>query len=340
MNGLTGDRGGRASATSAVRRDPVGVVFDLDGVLVDTARIHAAAWKEMFDRFLRERAGGEPFGMDDYRRYVDGRPRYRGVASFLESRGIELPPGDPSDPPGMGTRAGLGNLKNEIFLGLLEESEIRPLDGVEDLLDSLRVESVPVAVVSSSRNADRILPPDLRRHVDQVLGGKDLDRLGLPGKPQPDMFVRAAHEIGLEPGVVAVVEDSTAGVTAARRGGFALVVGVGDADGSSSMRELADIVVEGVSELPSSLSAWPELLRPPPNAFDDLTAIRRRVGEQTAPIYVGNDERELLEVRRRDGVGVVVDPDPSSLTWGDFHVTDEEAAARLLARLDRDHVED
>lgn len=327
--------------TGPARETPRAVVFDMDGVLVDSARFHARAWKEAFDDFLAEHDHDDRFIVPgDYRRYVDGRPRYEGVASFLESRGIVLSVGDPSDPPGMGSEAALGNLKNQIFHRLLDEEPIRPLAGVEDLLDGLRAEDTPVAVVSSSRNTDRILPSEVERRVDVVLGGKDLDDLGIPGKPQPDMFLRAADQLGFDPGEVTVVEDSPAGVVAGRRGGFSLVVGVEEEDRGSAVGELADVVVTGVSELPGSVAVWSGLLEPPPPALEHLGSIQGRIERGSTSLYIGDDEAELLSVRRADGVGVLVDSHPSEMTWADFYVPDEAAGAALRTRLDPGQPED
>lgn len=322
------------------RQPPEAVVFDMDGVLVDSARIHARAWKEAFDEFLTKRGRPDGFDLsDDYRQYVDGRPRYEGVASFLASRDIDLPVGEPSDDPGLDTISGLGNLKNEVFHRLVDAEGVEPLPGVEALLASLRDDQTPLAVVTSSRNMDRILPGGIARQVDVALGGKDLDELQIPGKPEPDMFIVAVERLGLSPGVAAVVEDSPAGIRAGRRGGFSLVIGVDPEHQSLLMADLADIVVKGVSELPPHLSSWSDRLTPPTSALDNVATIRRLLGsrleDEPSSLYIGDDEDGLLAVRQRDGVGLLVDPEPSATTWADFSVPDQESGAEVRARLAR-----
>ncbi len=249
-------------------RSPKAVVFDLDGVLVDTARLHARAWKMAFDRFFRERGLDDEFDeVRDYRRYVDGRPRYEGVATLLRSRRIGLPPGEPGDAPGFSTEAALGNFKNELFHELLEAEGVDMLDGAKALVDSLAEQGVPMAIVSSSRNAPRVLPDELGRHMSVVLGGADVAELGIAGKPEPGMFVEGARRLGFGPADAAVVEDATAGVRAGRRGGFAIVVGV-DPTGKMDLRKHgADLVVSGVADLPPSIASWADLIEPPQDAL-------------------------------------------------------------------------
>ncbi|HEX6299818.1 MAG TPA: HAD-IA family hydrolase [Acidimicrobiia bacterium] len=320
------------------RKTPEAVVFDMDGVLVDSARLHARAWKETFDEFLAQQGDPKPFALpDDYRRYVDGRPRYEGVVSFLRSRGLTMPMGDPSDSPGMTTMTALGNLKNQAFHRLLETESVEPLAGVEDMLDRLLDARTPMAVVSSSRNIDLILPASIAVKVDLVLGGNDLDEMEIPGKPAPDMFTRAAADIGVTPRECAVVEDSPAGVRAGRRGGFSLVVGIDDGHGSSAMADLSDVVVKSVAELPAHVASWSDLLEPPPSALENIDTIRRLLGGRpevgSSALYVGDDEDELLAVRQLDGVGVLVDSAPPAMTWADFSVPDQENGDELRARL-------
>ena len=322
----------------SARKAPEAVVFDMDGVLVDSVRLHARAWKQTFDAFLAQHGDPRPFALpDDYRSYVDGRPRYEGVESFLRSRGIIMPRGDPSEAPGMTTMTALGNLKNQEFHRLLETESVEPLPGVEDMLDRLVDAHTPIAVVSSSRNTDEILPASIGEKVDLVLGGKDLDEMQIPGKPAPDMFTRAAEVIGVTPRECAVVEDSPAGVRAGRRGGFSLVVGIDDGHGSSAMTDLSDVVVTGVAELPPRVASWSDLLEPPPSALENVETIRRLLGDrpdfESSALYVGGDEDELLGVRQVDGVGVLVDPAPDAMSWADFSIPAQEDGAELRARL-------
>ncbi len=208
-------------------------IFDLDGVITRTAGQHARAWKRAFDEYLegRSRRDGErhaPFDADaDYRRYVDGKPRYDGVQSFLESRGIALPRGDPADPPAAETICGLGNRKNALFAEILEREGAESYEHAFDLLARLRAAGFKTAVISSSRNCVPILESlDALELFDAKVDGEDSAAEGLKGKPAPDIFLAAAERLGVTPERAAVFEDALAGVEAGRAGGFALVVGV------------------------------------------------------------------------------------------------------------------
>ncbi len=263
-------------------REPEAAVFDLDGVLVDTARLHARAWKLVFDAFFGDRGIDDVFDDDDYRAHVDGRPRYQGVAAFLRSRDIQVPTGDPADDPGFETQAAIGNLKNQIFNELLDQEGVEMLPGAAGLLEAFSGAGVPVAVVSSSRNAPRVLPDEMRRHVRVLLGGGDIDDLDIPGKPDPGMFMEGARQLGVSPARAAVVEDARAGVRAGVRGGFAIVVGV-DPGGSSALVEAgADVVLNGVADLPTEISAWARLITDPRPAVDSLGEILDMLGRDPA----------------------------------------------------------
>ena len=231
-------------------------LFDLDGVLTKTATVHAAAWKEMFDAFLRARAAetGQPFVPfdvhEDYDRYVDGKKRADGVRSFLASRGIELPEGSPDDPPAAATIHGLGNRKNELVLAKMADGvEVYP--GSVRYVEALRDAGLARAVVSSSANTKTVLGvTGLDKLFDTVVDGVVADRENLAGKPAPDTFLAAAHRLGVPPGQAAVFEDALAGVEAGRAGKFGCVVGVdrvGQAD--DLRRHGADIVVTDLAEL-------------------------------------------------------------------------------------------
>lgn len=256
------------------RRTPQAVVFDLDGVLIDSARIHAHAWKEAFDRFFAHlEVDDELDEVIDYRAHLDGRPRYEGVSTLLASRDIELAKGDPGDEPGFHSQAALGNLKNEIFHELLETEEVEVLYGAETLLAALSAQGVPIAVVSSSRNARAVIPEALESHVDVFLGGDDLAEMGIRGKPDPRMFVEGARRLGVDPAQAAVVEDAGVGVEAGRRGGFTIVIGV-DPEGPAHLRQWgADTVISSVGALPEQIEAWTELLPEPQPALDSLETI-------------------------------------------------------------------
>jgi len=233
------------------------VLFDLDGVLTDTAMVHAACWQRMFDEYLRGRAARRketfvPFDRDsDYKRYVDGKPRYDGVRSFLAARGIELPPGSPDDPPGSATVCGLGNRKNALVQEVLASEGVTVYDGSLRLLRQLQRLGIRMAVVSSSRNCAAVLQAaGLAGAFERRVDGEVADRLGLAGKPAPDTFLEAARQLGVEPRRAAVVEDAFSGVQAGRAGGFGLVIGV-DRHGEAEAlrRHGADIVVADLAEL-------------------------------------------------------------------------------------------
>lgn len=231
-------------------------LFDLDGVLTSTAAQHFAAWKQMFDDFLRRQAEqrGEPFrpfAQGDYNRDVDGLPRYDGVRNFLASRGIVLDEGTPEDPPEAETVHGLGNRKNELVTALIREDGAEVYEGSLRLLRHLRETGMRTAVVSSSRNCLMVLEAvgitDLfDARVDGIVAGE----LGLPGKPAPDTYVEAARRVGVGVGQAVVIEDALSGVEAGRNGGFGLVVGVDRVGQAAALRDHgADIVVADLAEL-------------------------------------------------------------------------------------------
>ncbi len=226
------------------------VLFDLDGVLTPTADIHHHAWTTMFDEFLLPR-GLAPFTEDDYLAYVDGKPRFDGVRSFLASRGITLPDGDLDDPPGDGSVSALGNRKNALFLQLLRDDGIAPYPESLRFLDHLTERGVKMAVVSSSRNAREVLEAShLAPRFDVVTDGLVAAREHIAGKPAPDMFLDAAARLGVPPADAVVVEDAVSGVAAGKAGHFGLVVGVDRGAGHDVLREQgADIVVDDLAEL-------------------------------------------------------------------------------------------
>jgi len=232
------------------------VLFDLDGVITHTAEIHAQAWKRLFDDYLKERpaASGEdhsPFDQTrDYRRYVDGRPRMKGVKHFLLARGIDLPEGEPDDPPERETQHGLGNRKNATFRALIERRGVAAYDCAVELLQRLHRAGFLTAVVTASKNCDLILEKaGLDGIFDVRLDGIQAEALQLAGKPDPDTFVEAAHQLGCVPERAAVIEDATAGVMAASRGRFALVIGIDRGLGEDALRENgADIVVKDLGD--------------------------------------------------------------------------------------------
>lgn len=231
-------------------------LFDLDGVLTRTASVHAAAWKEMFDGFLRERDGAAfvPFDpVADYSAYVDGKRREDGTRSFLESRGIELPEGSPDDPPERETVKGLGNRKNALVLKLIAEKGVETFEGSIDYVRRAREAGLKTAVVSSSANTVQVLRVvGITDLFDARVDGVVAAERNLPGKPAPDMFVAGAAEVGTSPDRAVVFEDALAGVEAGRAGGFAYVVGVNRVDprhAAALAERGADVVVDDLSEL-------------------------------------------------------------------------------------------
>lgn len=233
------------------------VLFDLDGVLTDTARIHAACWKRTFDAYLEARAAarGEPFvpfDIDtDYLSHVDGKPRSEGVRDFLRARHIDLPEGSPDAPPEEESIHGLGNRKNELVARALASGEVHAFPGAVAWIDWLRERGFRLAVVSSSRNCDAALESaGIADFFEARVDGNVADRLGLPGKPQPDTFLEAAKRLGVGPERGVVVEDALSGVRAGRAGGFGLVVGVArHGDPAALLEAGAHVVVGDVGEL-------------------------------------------------------------------------------------------
>ena len=227
-------------------------LFDLDGVLTQTAKVHAAAWKQMFDEFLRGRPEEfAEFTEDDYERYVDGKPRADGVRSFLSSRGIELPEGTAEDPPEAETVAGLGNRKNILVLNLIEEQGVEPYEGSVRYVKAARDAGLRRAVVSSSTNCRAVLEAagiiDL---FEEIVDGHVAEERGLAGKPAPDTYLEGARLVDTAPGAAAVFEDALAGVEAGKAGSFGHTVGVdrvGHADDLAAHG--ADRVVEDLAEL-------------------------------------------------------------------------------------------
>ena len=232
-------------------------MFDLDGVLTKTAVVHAAAWKQMFDEYLRERAEREaeefvPFDEGaDYGEYVDGKPRKDGVRSFLASRGIELPEGSADDPPGTDTVTGLGNRKNDLVLKLIREQGVEAYEGSVRYLEAARDAGLRRAVVSSSANCRDVLEAAGIEHFFEArIDGLVAEEQGLKGKPAPDTFLAGARVLGLGPEQAAVFEDALAGVEAGRAGEFAYVVGVDRVGHAAALREHgADVVVDDLADL-------------------------------------------------------------------------------------------
>jgi beta-phosphoglucomutase family hydrolase len=232
-------------------------LFDLDGVLTQTAKIHAAAWKQMFDAYLRTRAAAtgdafvpfDPIG--DYDLYVDGKPRADGTRSFLASRDIRLPEGQQGDPPTAETIRGLGNGKNEILLGLLRQEKVAAYDGSVRYLHAVRDAGLSTAVVSSSSNCQAVLASaGIADLFDARIDGIVAREQRLVGKPAPDTYLAAARALSIRPSAAAVFEDALAGVEAGRAGRFGYVVGVDRVGQAAELRRHgADIVVTDLAAL-------------------------------------------------------------------------------------------
>jgi len=231
------------------------IICDLDGVVTDTAAVHATAWKALFDGVLKARAEREggvfvPFSDDDYLRHVDGRPRYDGVRTFLASRGIVLPEGSPDDSPEAQTVCGLGNRKNVEFNRVIARDGVTMFDGAVALIRRLQAEGMRTVVVSSSKNCGPVLASaGLTDLFEAQVDGISATRKGLPGKPAPDTFIEGARLVGVTPAESIMVEDALSGVQAGRAGGFGLVIGVDRGAGEAALLENgAHIVVKDLGD--------------------------------------------------------------------------------------------
>lgn len=300
-------------------------IFDMDGVITDTADIHAAAWKQMFDGFLKQHARDNdedfrPFDTDsDYRQYVDGKARYDGVRSFLESRGIILAYGDPEDKPDQDTICGLGNRKNGYFLELLKKRAVKAFEPSIELINELKKNGVLVALISASRNAEEVLQAaGIDGLFNAKVDGVDMDNLQLKGKPDPAIFREAARRLGVKPEKAAVIEDSLAGVEAGYLGKFKLVIGVGRSDQSEELKARgANVVVQDLSQLVLRQSSRDRSEQHPaidnlPSALKKKDAILFELREKTAVIFLDYDgtltpivetpEKAILTKKHRKGL--------------------------------------
>jgi trehalose-phosphatase len=280
-------------------QDLKAVILDMDGVITQTAEVHAQAWKEMFDEYLQERAKQEgttftPFDIDhDYREYIDGKPRYDGVRSFLESRGIQLPMGELDDQPNRETIRGLGNRKNVVFREALRRGGVHVYEDTVQKIDHWKKRGLKLAVISSSRNCEAVLGAvDLLERFEVKVDGLDLAPLGLKGKPNPDIFLHAARELGVEPRETMVVEDAISGVEAGRRGKFGLVVGVARDRPKEELFEAgADVVVNSLLEIVSATHCPPGLdcLCHPASALEHSDWILSRLDGKQLALFLDYD---------------------------------------------------
>ena len=232
------------------------VLFDLDGVVTDTASIHATCWKQMFDQYLRNRARNReafrPFELaTDYRLYVDGKPRFDGVRDFLASRGIHLPEGNPEDPTDVETVCGLGNRKNDLVNLVIADVGVDPYDGTVRFIHQLRRNGFKIAVVTSSQNCTAVLKAAKLDDLFEVqVDGNTIHAQRLAGKPAPDTFLMAAKLLGVEPIRTVVIEDAISGVQAGANGNFGLVIGIARKGNAEELKHHgAHLIVDDLGEL-------------------------------------------------------------------------------------------
>lgn len=247
-----------SSSRPVVRRSALdALLFNMDGVITKTAAVHAAAWKQLFDEYLRAHAQrtGEPFRPfeieTDYRAYVDGKLRYEGARSFLEARGITLPYGSPRDRPGEETVCGLANQKDAYFEALLAQRGVEVYGDAVAFLQAARAHGFRTATVSASKHSLAVLEAAKLTHLFDIrIDGEESERLHFRGKPAPDTFLEAAKRLGVRPGRAAVIEDAIAGVQAGRQGGFGLVIGVDRVGQADALKQHgADIVVSNLETI-------------------------------------------------------------------------------------------
>jgi alpha,alpha-trehalase len=274
------------------------IILDLDGVITQTAQLHARAWNNLFDhylqRYVKQRSRTYvPFDpASDYRQYVDGKPRYDGIRSFLAARSIVLPEGCPNDPPTAETVCGLGNRKNQLFLELLQQEGITPYADAIEQIQHWRGQGIKTAIVSSSKNCAAVLAAaQLGNLFDVKVDGVDAETLGLPGKPAPDLFLYAAQQLDVKPQQAIVIEDAIVGVEAAREGGFGLVVGiVRNGDDAALSAHGADRVVRDLRELEDLNHAMARPTYQPPNsALESFPAIEQQLRDRHLVLFTDYD---------------------------------------------------
>ncbi len=267
------------------------VIFDLDGVITRTAKVHFKAWKKMFDEFLEKRAGEDfkPFDEQDYREFVDGKPRLEGVKSFLHSRGITLSQGAEHDGPEKETVHGLGSRKNSYFLELINKDGVEVFEPALRLLQELRNKTFKTAVVSSSRNCALILDAaGLSGHFDTKADGEDVQELGLEGKPSPDIFLMAAQRLKVNPERAVVLEDAVSGVQAGEKGGFGLVIGVDRTGHAARLKESgAHVVISDLSKVKVRAASFEH--DPVPSALENFDQFTERLKNKRIAICLDYD---------------------------------------------------
>lgn len=295
-------------------------IIDLDGVITHTAEIHSRAWKEAFEIYNRRRVqeGKEAFSpyspTEDYPRYIDGIPRLDGVSNFLRSRGIDLPPGNPSDGTDQETIHGIGNLKNQIYKDLVDQEGVGVFQENVQKLKDWKSKGLKLAVISSSKNCQMILEKAGLTDLFEVrVDGLVSQQLQIPGKPAPDIFLAAAKQLGVAPNESLVVEDALAGVEAGKKGDFRLVIGISNSAGEEALKEKgADLVVGHLGELdlsfkqrrnaaglPSALKCFGQVTgRFPgkrPLIFLDFDGTLSPIVEHHADAAISEEMRDLVE---------------------------------------------
>ena len=271
-------------------------ILDMDGVITQTARLHAKAWKEMFDAFLEKRKGNDyrPLSIEeDYTTYIDGKPRYEGVRSFLKSRNIEVPEGSPGDAPSEETVYGLGMRKNEIFLKLLDKEGVEVYKDTVKAVKEWREQQIKTAVISSSRNCRYVLEAaNLLELFDARVDGEISEEKQLKGKPEPDIFLEATEMLGVEPKDAIVLEDAIAGVQAGKKGKFKLVIGVARRGEDEVLKEHgADIVVNKLSEIEKEMKKFSRGRKPEslPHALEHVRQITESIGQKKPVLFLDYD---------------------------------------------------
>lgn len=267
------------------------VILDMDGVITKTASVHAKAWKKMFDDFLEEREGENFRPLDiktDYNKYIDGIPRLDGIRGFLKSRNIAIPEGNPDDDPGKNTVHGLGKRKNNIFREVIEKDGVQVYEDAEEMIKKWKKEKIKLAVVSSSRNCKYIMEKTgLEDKFEVRVDGNTLKEENLRGKPEPDMFIKAAEYLQVTIEEALIVEDAIQGIKAGKKGRFACVVGVARNGKKDSLKEAgADIVVEKLTELLDLDKETPETL---PNALKEIEELMQIKGNRKIAIFLDYD---------------------------------------------------
>lgn len=277
-----------------MRIKPEAVILDMDGVITQTAKVHKSSWKKMFNHFLEEQPGNNnPMNDNDYVKYIDGKPRYEGVKSFLVSRNIELAYGNPEDPPGNKTVCGLGNRKNEIFVDLVKENGVETYASAIEKIKYWRNEGLKTAVVTSSKNCKMVLDAaGITYLFDVRVDGITAQQRNLKGKPNPDIFLEATKELGTSPENCALFEDAVAGVQSGSNGNFALVVGVNRGDNKKILSENgADIVIDNFDEL--DLFGDEELqhhfIKPAPSLISEYSKISQIIKNRKPVLFLDYD---------------------------------------------------